>query len=387
MTAERKSGGLLGIRSLVRRRPVSAPRGGGAPQPQTQSAPPQMTQRRRMLGYGGSTASAGVGGGHSSSLPAGPPPSSSRKRPAGPPTSRKRPAGVASSAPPHEHLRRPPSSRRTTTATEFGSQAHLGIGARPRSGSDSQPPRGGVYGRSAGGGGGGQSRQPRPQPSRQGQRHGGSRTSRDASVVIVGGGGRGANRPAVRPHVPSLRERGQRAGAISSAPRPQLHDPAALQRMREESRRRLGFTSSTTTSTTSKPQPTAPLRGESQRKVSGSIVVSKPPTAADRTDGTNRRRRSKTLDESNRTSSSNSKLSSVSTVSEVSASKAQPTQVETVRQQSLRTAHLMPTISSAKLHVVSEVDSSKEKSPATAQQCSTESRGTGTQQVSYLIQI
>ena len=159
------------------------------------------------------------------------------------------------------------------------------------------------------------------------------------------------------------------------------HDPAALQRMREESRRRLGFTSS---STTGRP---LPLRGESQRKLSGSIVVSKPPTGT----GTSRRRKSKTLDEDNRTPSSNSKLSSVSTVSEVSASKAQPTQVETVRQQSLRSAHLMPTISSAKLHVVGEVDSSSEKSSASAAQLASQAAtnprasniatGTGTQQV------
>lgn len=143
----------------------------------------------------------------------------------------------------------------------------------------------------------------------------------------------------------------------------------------------MGFTSTSTTTH-------KPLRGESQRKFSGSIVVSRPPTG----NGTNRRRRSKTLDEDNRTPSSNSKLSSVSTVvSEVSASKAQPTQVETVRQQSLRSAHLMPTISSAKLHVVSEVDSPREKSAAStaqsASQAATNPRasniatGTDTQQV------
>ena len=375
--AERKSGGgggLRNIRSLIRRRPASDPRdradagaakdGGGvntngasrAPMRQQPPLGSQSQQRRRVLPAGSDR------GGQSSSLP------TSRKRPAGP---------VASSAPPYEHLRRsrPPPNRRM----EFGSESHLGIGARPRSGSESQPRGGAAAGRSTVGGGC-QSRQPRPQPSRQKRsRQGGSRASKDVS--IGGGGGRGNNQPAAgRPRVPSLRERGQRPNPPPAA-RPQCHDPAALQRMREESRRQMGFTSTSTTTH-------KPLRGESQRKFSGSIVVSRPPTG----NGTNRRRRSKTLGEDNRTPSSNSKLSTVSTVvSEVSASKAQPTQVETVRQQSLRSAHLMPTISSAKLHVVSEVDSPREKSAASAAQSASQAAtnprasniatGTDTQQV------
>ena len=112
-----------------------------------------------------------------------------------------------------------------------------------------------------------------------------------------------------------------------------------------------------------------PLRDENQRQGSGSIIVLTKPsgTAGSRraSRGTTQQPRVGDKDlSSHRSSSSNSKLSSYSAVS--SASKAREGQLETVRQQSLRTAHFMPTISSAKLHVVSEVDSKVERSSASA---------------------
>ena len=118
-----------------------------------------------------------------------------------------------------------------------------------------------------------------------------------------------------------------------------------------------------------------PLRDENQRQGSGSIIVLTKPsgTAGSRraSRGTNpppaptppRVGGDKDLS-SHRSSSSNSKLSSYSAVS--SASKAREGQLETVRQQSLRSAHFMPTISSAKLHVVAEVDSKVERSSTSA---------------------
>lgn len=443
-------GGLLGIRSLVRRRPPSVPRGGGgnaagnsaAPaRPGGSSAVPVPRQRSRLQQQERYSQQKEQ---QHHQQPRGPSTNTSAR--AGP--SKRRITGYGGPGD-HEQRRAPSSSHQ--------SHEHLRRAPRPRTRPLSQP-RGmlttsgtlATGGMSAG----------QQQRSAQRPRHGtptsrsdAARSGRSLAVGTGAGVGVGVGGDARRPIGNGAN--GGPTTTITGARR--RHDAATLQKMREESRRRMGFdtagtakvlpsrrslaTPGTGTSAAGgrghvrrrparpllqqqkqrphtvddhagipsnsdsavaptarigadepfaneviRPQPSAsadqgdngeerPLRDENQRQGSGSIIVLTKPsgTAGSRraSRGTNpppaptppRVGGDKDLS-SHRSSSSNSKLSSYSAVS--SASKAREGQLETVRQQSLRSAHFMPTISSAKLHVVAEVDSKVERSSTSA---------------------
>ena len=237
------SGGLLGIRSLVRRRPTSAPRGGGAAAlvatarsgsstavhvPRQRSRLQQEQNRQQQQGSSATTSSSkraipvGGGGGHSSSARADATsrPLQQRRVPSSQLNSHLQPNSQS-----REHLRRAP--RRTRPLSQPRGMLATGSG-RPTSNSTLN---------ASGTSGSGQQR------SAQRPRHGSPPSTTSAAAGDAARSGHslvGARRP-IRTGASAIGGHRRPNPQHQQQHQPRLHDAAALQKMREESRRRMGF--------------------------------------------------------------------------------------------------------------------------------------------------
>ena len=233
--AHAPGGGLLGIRSLVRRRPTSVPRGGGAvvhaAAPRQRSGQQQQMQQRgttttstsmRRINGGGGGNGGGIKDGHSTASFANVRPLQQRRMPSS--------SQVHSQS--HEHLRRAPRPRTRPLSQPRGvlgtsSGTHAGAGPSTTGGARSS---------SSG-----------QQRLAQRPRHGSppssaattgitssSEAARSGRSLVGAGVGRSIRGTSISGHASH-----QRRAQASHQPKP--HDTATLQRMREESRRRMGF--------------------------------------------------------------------------------------------------------------------------------------------------